>query len=312
MKLTAYISLSLLVMMMATGCKKDIDIFRPDHQDFDTTWVNQIPDGAPVNFLMRDLAPIVYTDSIDVTGTSEAALSSGIVCAFKQGSFVDAQNAVISGRVAINSIAISTKGDIIKLGQSTETDKELIDFSSMSFLSFSQSNKPVFLKQGDSLDMHFTLPYLESLALFYQNMGIWEKATSSGNRVLPAFEGYQFRTNNFQWICIGNVLETDPQHETSLTVKLPDNYTNTNSMAYLVLKNRNTAVKLLQNVNGHCFYHSGIPKNEEGMVLVVSRQVHDYYLGAVVFNSLEGSETLINVKPVKKSFNDVMRFLSAL
>lgn len=148
MKLTAYIFSSMLVIMMASGCKKDIDVFRPDHQDFDTSWVNQIPDGAPVNFLMRDLAPKAYTDSIDVSNRSEAALSSGLKCFFNRGSFVTAQNAAVTGPVAFTNITVSKKGEIIQLGQSTETDKQLIDCSSISALFFSKNNQPVFFEAG--------------------------------------------------------------------------------------------------------------------------------------------------------------------
>ena len=312
MKLNAYILLSILVLFAFTGCKKDIDFFRPDHEDFDTTWVNQIPDGAPINFLMKDLAPAIYTDSINISSTSEAALSSGLQCVFKPGSFVDVQNNPISGQVAFSNSMFSKKGDIIRLGLSTETATELIDCSSIASLSFSQNNQPVFLKQGDSIDIHYTVPFNENFTVFYKDTNIWAKATATGNKLQPTPRGYQLRTNNLPWVCVGKLLNPAPQNETYLSVNMPGNYTNTNSVAYLVLKNKNTAIRLIQNVNSHCFYHPGIPSNEEGMVLVVSKQVNDYYLGAVIFNSLEGNETLVKVKPVKKSFNDVMRFLAAL
>lgn len=168
------------------------------------------------------------------------------------------------------------------------------------------------MKQGDSIDLHYTLPYDELLASFYKDSGLWEKVISPGDKVQPSMEGYRLRTGNLPWVCIGKALDINSQDETYLSVKMPDNYTNTNSIAYLVLKNKNTVVKLSQNVDSHCFYHPHIPKNEEGMVLVLSRQVHDYYLGAVSFSTLDNYQSLINIKPIKRSFNDVMRFLSAL
>lgn len=312
MKLTTYLFLSILILLSFTGCKKDIDFFKPDHQDFDTAWVNQIPDGAPVNFLMKDLAPAIYTDSININSGSEAALSSGLQCVFKPGSFVNVQNSPISGQVALSSRLFSRKGDIIRLGLSTETATELIDCSSIASLYFSQNNQPVFLKEGDSIDMHYAIPFNENFTVFYKDTNVWTKATPTSNSLQPAPGGYQLRTNSLSWVCVGKQFNPAPQSETYLSVNMPGNYTNANSVAYLVLKNKNTAIRLFQNVNSHCFYHPGIPKNEEGMVLVVSRQVNDYYLGAVIFNSLEGNETLVKVKPIKKSFNDVMRFLAAL
>lgn len=312
MKLSAYIFLSILVLLFLPGCKKDIDFFKPDHDHFDTAWVNQIPDGAPVNFLMKDIAPAVYTDSINISSNSEAALSSGLLCVFKPSSFADSKNNPISGQIAFSNMMFSKKADIIRLGLSTETATELIDCSSISSLSFSQNNQPVFLKQGDSIDLHYAIPFNENFAVFYKDSNVWSKATSSGDKLQPAVEGYQLKTNNLPWVCVGKLLNPAPQNETYLSVNMPGNYTNTNSVAYLVLKNKNTVIRLFQNINSHCFYHPGIPKNEEGMVLVLSKQVNDYYLGEVIFNSLDGNETQVKVKPVKKSFNDVMRFLNAL
>lgn len=313
MKPKAFIRLLIAGLIFLTSCQKNVDFFSPDPLPFDTAWFEALPANAPVYNLLHEIELPVESDSFDITNSIiNVALSSGLHCTLESGLLVDSLFNPVTSKININSIRLLKKGDIIRQGKSTNTDTALIDCSNISFLSLEQYGKKIIPREAGTISINYAEnAYYASLQLFYPGANNnWIKNHSPFNKIVQLNSGYELRINNLDWVCAGNFLDVSANQTTSVQVKLPINYTNANSIAYLILKNKNTAVRLRENIAAKQFYHSFIPKTEAGSIVVISKQVDDYYLGTTNFEGLNGVP--LEVKPVKKSFEEIIQFLNAL
>ena len=103
--------------------------------------------------------------------------------------------------------------------------------------------------------------------------------------------------------------------QTMLSVKLPANYTNTNTTAYISFNNIECVAALKANVALRSFTSPLLPTNKPVTIIILSKQAGDYYLGmqqtTTTLNSTNPSATIF-ITPVKKSLEYVKTFLNSL
>lgn len=110
-------------------------------------------------------------------------------------------------------------------------------------------------------------------------------------------------------------METAGIAQTTLTVKLRTNYTNTNTISDVSFNDKTCIAGLKANVALRIFFSPVLPANRFVTVVVISKQAGNYYLGTLqtttAFNVSSSSATVF-VMPVKRSLDYIKTFLNAL
>lgn len=325
MKLKKYILLIIAgcVFLFSSCQKEDSDVFKPDNRHvMDTSWVSLIDPAMPVAILAADLSIPVYKDSIDIAGNTAAELitASGLKFSLPANCLTDYNNAPIKGKVDVQSLLIQKKGDMIRLNKSSKVNDYVIASEGMFLISLKKNGGIIQLAPQAKIDIRYSETQPTHLVkLFYgEEMGQgwlnWHPNTEPVNNITALNEGYEINTSKLGWINAGYTIDSNASQNISISLELAKHFTNANTTAWLVFKDYNAAVNLKADAAARKFSVTGIPYDKDATLVVISKQVDDYYLGIKdIFTSASGGNTLsVPVKPVKISLDDLLQYLNSL
>ncbi len=327
MKLKKYILFIIISggLILSACQKENIDIFLPDNGQFegaDTNWVMNIDSSMPVSLLKSDLAITLYADSIEINNTAtELNSSSGLHCSFQANSLTDFNNVPVSGKITVQSILMQKKGDMIRLNRPSISNGYIVSSSGMFFINLKKDDNSVKLVPHSKLNIQYrdslNIPLIK---LFYgtdttgQGVLNWYINNDSANNIIPFNQGYEVNTNRLGWINTGYILENNPSQSVGVNINLAKHFTNTNTVAWLVFKNHRSVVSLKGDAVSRKFSCDGIPSDKEATIIVISRQVNDYYVGSEDINTPTTGSTVLSVTvtPVKTSLDALLQYLNSL
>jgi hypothetical protein len=324
MKLNKYILIFFVsVLILFSACQKEnIDIFLPDNrQGADTNWVSNIDPSMPVSVLKSDLAMPAYTDSIEINNSSINFISSsGLQCAFQANSLTDSNNAPVTGKISMQSILLQKKGDMIRFNKPTISNGYVITSAGMFFIKLKKDGGIVKLASHSKLNVLYRdTQNIPVIKLFYgtdasQGVLNWYPNNDPDNNIIPSNEGYEINTNRLDWINAGYVIDSSPSQNISININLAKHFTNANTIAWLVFKNYRSVISLKGDAVNKKFSCDGVSSDKEATIIVISKQVDDYYIGSKdITTSTTGSTPLsIQVTPVKKSLDALLQYLNSL
>ncbi|HRF27410.1 MAG TPA: hypothetical protein PKW54_08725 [Ferruginibacter sp.] len=312
----------LAVMAILSSCQKDLDYFQPDPgAGPDTAWVATPSNSMAVGRIMDDIRRQPETDSFQISlgATTTAITASGLTFLFTVGTLVNDSNQVVTGTVTLESMLLRKKGDYIRMGVSS--DNILLSNEAAIFTRFTQYQRELSVRNGSSLRFSFPEPQPRQGLSMYEGTSFssfrhhWNPLTDSLlNSIYPANQSYQVGTNKTGWVAAGTVLNPGSSGEVSLSVALPSNYTNANSLVYLVSEQM-PLVQALQGDQAQRRFRSGLlPVNQSIRLIVLSKQDNIYFMGTqtVITQPSSTGVQQVNIIPVISSLQQVNAMLDGL
>ncbi|HMO61057.1 MAG TPA: hypothetical protein PKC39_02125 [Ferruginibacter sp.] len=323
MKLKFY-CLSFLTILVFTSCQKDLDLFVPDPGQAlhaDTNWVAAGIDAPNIAVLKKSLQPAFFTDSIELNGaTASMVTPSGLHGVFPSGCLTGPGSTSVWGRVNIKAALLTTRGDMLCMDRPTTTDEKLLAVAGAIFIQAEKDNHTLAVSADRDIYLNFPVNGNSAgIKLYYGDEKgpgnfEWERFSSDNyGSVNINNDSFNIKCKRTGWICPAAILEGSGE-KTKVSVTLPPHYTNANTVAYLVFKNKLSIATLEPKLSDKKFRSMAVPVNEACTLVVISLQGNDYYLG---FSSITttGSGSGIQqvpVTPYKVAFSTLKTFLSAL
>ena len=240
-----FFAIGLVVMMMS--CGKDIDEFIPR--------ASQVPAGDISRLMTRlqsDIAGDVFTTvSCPCSGDQVFKIDKDLVLVIPPD-FVDlSKYPCTNGSFDINVTVCDTKGEILIGGIPTVSEGKLLESRIEVNLQIVDGNTKVKLAHGKQIRLLINDPDpRDRMELFYgedevwvqadQNPDTWNNVSSSewwfqdsAQQIITGF-GYECFTDSLDWINVDVFFEVPAEQRTSVCIDLPDEFTNTNTIVFMV------------------------------------------------------------------------------
>lgn len=315
------------VLLGLSACQKNIDLFVADSTPAfaDTVWQNNVAPNAAIVGLSNDLKVQKLTDSFTYSNAGIVFSSGNMSLTIPANGLTKNNGTVPSGIVKRESLLIQKKGDLIAMGMPTTINGKLLVTGGTFFLGLKNNNDNIFVSQGNKLTIRFSnnAPAQNNHiynAVIDSATGIflrWEQNNDTAfNKSFATATGYEIQTNKLQFVQTAHLLDTVGIAQTTIALKLPANYTNTNSIAYVAFNNIESVGGFTANVATRKFVSSPLPVNRPVTIVVISKQGSDYYLGSLqtitTAFTTTGTMQEINVVPVKRSLQQIKTYLDSL
>lgn len=311
--------------LLLQACQKNIDMFVPDAAQaagLDTSWNTTIAATAPVFSLQNNLRVEPVTDSFEVNNNF-ATINSlpDLQCTFPPNCCVNAAGQTVTGKVYVDLQLIKKKGDMILMNKPTTAGGSLLVSGGEFFISLKKDGKELQLAPNAKVSIRYSdAPVNSAMKLFYGDETVpgrfnWIPNTDTVNRMIAGQQAYEIITNRLRWINCDYFYDTTGIVRTVVTTQLPSNYTNANSAAFLVFKDFRSVLGMNADVPERRFVSGKVPAGKLAVVVVISKQGNDYFLGKETITT--GLNVTTNVQkvtlnPVKTSLADIRLYLATL
>ncbi len=313
-----------IMLVIFSSCQKNIDSFIPDNfqGSADTVWQTNLSSNASIVYLKNDLRTAKMTDSFSYSNTG-TMFSAGIISlTIPVNSLVKNNGLVPSGNVQKETLLSVKKGDYILMDMPTTSNDRLLVSGGAFFLNLKNNGDNLAVAQGKQLTVKFnaTNPFLYNRIFNASPDSIngfnWIVNNDTAfNKSGVTNTGYEIQTNRLQYVQTAHYMDTAGIPQTILSVKLPSNYTNSNTVCYASFNTVECVAGLKANVGLRTFVSSLLPVNKPITVVVISKQAGDYYLGTLqtytVMNT-SGPSSTIQITPVKRTLEYIKNYLITL
>jgi hypothetical protein len=321
------ISCFIALLALATGCQKDIDMFIPDlSQGPDTVWANTVAANAPVNVLKANLMPNMFVDSFEVNNSPATIVApSGLTCTFPAQCCVGANGQPITGKVKVQMLLIHKKGDMVAAAKPTISNGRLLVSGGEMFIGLSREGNELSLAPGKVISIKAPVPQpvtAQPMLIFRGDESNpdrfnWVTADSAGTfsqPITPIGNNYQFISQTLRWINCDYFFDTTGINHIQVSASLAPNYTNTNSVAYLVFDNLRSVLGMYGNAVTKKFQTGLVPVGQPVTLVVISKQGDNYFLGKQSFTTAPTGpgQQSVAVTPLPSSLQDIQSFLATL
>jgi hypothetical protein len=322
-----------LILVLATGgffltaCQKNIDIFVPDPGQGngpDTTWHPTVTSTMPVSVLKNNLLIQPYIDTITSGANTTTVITPfGIQLTFPPHCCANAAGQIITGSVQVQLMLVKKKGDMVRLNKPSTYNDSMMVTAGQFFIKLTKNGQPVQLAPGVRVNIRYVdLPTNQQMKLFFG-----DETNTSGynwlpntdlvnNTIIAGTQSYEIFTKQLGWISLAHIYDLSSAAKVSVTVDMPSHFTNANTMAFTVFKDLRSTVAMKGDQNTRKFITGKLPVGKQITVVVISRQVDDYYLGyQTAITQIPATNSLtqhVPVVPVKRSLPEILAYLSTL
>jgi hypothetical protein len=317
-----------LGVFILNACNKDTDIFVPDAGQVtgpDSTWYSSVAAFAPLNDLQQSLLLPPDLDSIEVGDNADTIHSaSGLQCIFPPNSCVDSNGSPVNGKVYVQSFLLKGRGQFISMGLPTVSNGNLLVSGGVFSVQLQQGNANLQLATTSLLKIRYSDTGLSKyMKLFNGTIGSyepfnWIQNSDPYDTVLVDNDEYQITDNKLQWInCDYFYGDTTNTNKTNISIKLPPNLTNVNTLAYVVFKDIRSIMQMNGDIGSKQFIINKVPVGLNATIITISKDGNFYYLGqqpvttAMAAVSTPGGQP-ITIAPVRYSLDDIKYFLNSL
>ena len=228
---------------------------------------------------------------------------------------------IATGKAMIEMMILSKKGDFIRMDKPTISDSMVLESSDAINVSIIKAGSYLKVAPTDKLSLQV---YNSSFTTF--NKLYFGERNSNGefnwladipgcrNNIEPDNFGCNINTNRLDWMAASKPLES--LVFTNITLLLPAQFTNANTIAYLVYNDSKSVVNLYGNTDTKKFVGTKLPGGKAAAIVVLSKQGNDYY---AVFNpeTISGNigsivNQIVAMLPTKITLNAIQQLLNAL
>ena len=320
-------TIPLLFLILAafsfSACQKDIDELSFQSALPDTIWHNTITAGMPISNLKSVLYPGAQTDMFLINpGTVNTYNAAGGLSVQIIPGMLSNNGQQTTGLVSIESRLLLSKGDLIRADKPTVSNGRVLVSGGVMYIKIYQNGSALTVSPSMPLMLEYPgNPLDQSMGLFYGDSSVastfnWLPAQDSISNPVQIFGlNYRIYTSQLGWINCDKFYDTTNITQTKLALVLPSNYTNANSAAFVVFKNKRTVIELYGDAGTMQFRSGSLPAGEEITVVVISMQGNDYFYGqtdAVISPQGTGSFMSVSLTPTISSLNAIEDHLSAL
>ncbi len=306
------------------SCQKKIDSFVPDgvQNAPDTVWTNLITSTSPVTSLKNDLRIAKVADSFSYNNSGIVFNSGSYSLGIPANSLVNNGGVFPTGTVSRQSLLVQHKGDFIALSIPTVAGLRLLVSGGAFFLNLKNQNADLSIATGSSLTAKYNSTTVSGMKVYNGLDDVasgfnWTENTDVVyNKVNVGVNGYEVLTNKTQWIQAAYLFDTTGIPETTFALKLPSNYTNGNTVAYISFNDMQCVSGLPGIVAQRKFVSGDLPVGRPITIVVISKQADDYYFAiqqtvTAAPSSGTGSQE-IALTPVKTPMTTIRSYLSNL
>ena len=312
-----YIYIGIGMMLVLSGCQKDIDVFEPA----------ELTSGDIIRFFEAVQSnPLQYSweasqeQILPVPGSGQVIIPSNAL-ALQDGS-------PVSGMVQASILEIHDKGSLIRNNVATAANNRLLESAGIVFLDIRQNGQPLRIADAQNIRVQLsTADYNPQLRLFSGNSGDsgqleWMELqpVESPIRSLEFFnqssgqweEGFEILTAKLGWLQCARYADTNTGSATAC-VRLPVGFSRQNTVAFLAMQSINAVIRLDEaGEDGlHRICRSGLAAGLKAEFIVIAEGDNgDYYFSrqpAVIMENLT-----INIVPEKVPLSDIMLALGKL
>jgi hypothetical protein len=314
-------------LFILTACQKDIDYFVPDPIQpprEDTNWVANITSTMPVSILRDSLLLPLQNDSFLMGGSlnTQYLSPSGMRFTFQRNSIQDSVFQVVTGRVHIQTLLLKKKGDFIRANVNTLSNRGILTAGAALFVQLSKQNSPLQIEPNSTFAVNVPVnsPITNS-SLFYGDYNIstsfiWQSSLdSSANRVIANSQGYELFSRPLGWISPAKTFVTAAPAQTRLEMNLESQYTNANTMVYLVMNNVLTVLPVRGEFSIKKFRSDLVPAGVPVSVVVISKQGNTYYSLRESLSTIASggnSTQVVRLQPRAASLSSIIELLDNL
>ena len=318
------------ILIISTGfllnaCQKNIDIFVPDQGQLngpDTSWYTSITPVMPVSVLKNNLVFETYTDSIQVNSNTAYILTPfGLQCGFPPNSCVNSSGQPVTGTVRVELMLIKKKGDMVRLNRPTTSNSRLLVSGGEIFIRLKKDTQNLQLAPN----LKITFRYPDAPLITQMKVFVGDESTPNQFNWLPSpdpinntvsitSQNYDILTNHLRWLNNGYFYDTTGISRTTITADLSSQFTNANTLAFVVFKDFRSVVAMNANLLTRKFSSIKLPVGKEITVIVISRQGNDYFMDhkTVMTVSSTAANQIVPVKPVITNLTLIKDYLNGL
>jgi len=319
--------LSLAGTLLFTACQKDIDVFVPDAGQLnaaDTAWYATITSTMPVATLQTNLLIEPVRDSFEIVSSTAPSvlINGGIQYTFSPLCCVSTAGQVVTGKIQVELLIIKKKGDMVLMNKPTTSYGNMLVSAGELFVRLKKDGQEVQLAPNAKIQIRYVdLPTNPAMKLFFGqelNTGFnWASNTDTANNFIYITpQVYEIVTNHLHWINLDYFYDTTGVARSTVSTRLPSNYTNANTTAFLVFKEIRSVLRMNADVPERRFITGKVPNNKTATVVVISRQGNDYFLGkesvTTGLNVNAAGNQNVNITPVKTTLADIKTYLATL
>jgi hypothetical protein len=139
---------------------------------------------------------------------------------------------------------------------------------------------------------------------------------TANNNVGAGQQVYEIFTNHLKWINVDYFYDTAGIARSIVSAQLPSNYTNANTSVFLVFRDLRSVLGMYGEVPEKRFVSGKVPNGKVAMVVAISKQGNDYFLGKETIttgvNVTTSNVQKVLLNPVKTSLADIRLYLATL
>jgi hypothetical protein len=324
MKITKLIAFIIGSVIFLTSCQRDLDevVTNPVNPGNIDYWYNNIPDTASSTLLRDELRPELELDSFQVTPGTVTVFGNpiGLQVTVAGGDLVSGISQSYQGIVSLRSKLVKKKGDMIRWGLSSSSNNELLVSGMLFYTSFEGNGGPLTIAPNKSIiGSSPDTPVLQSMKTYHGQTFIngnnsWLPGVDTSlNFVQSANNYYRIFTNNQGWNMAGLVYNNATTPSTNLSLVLPANFTNANTIAYISFNEMRSVLPLTGNAITRKFTAAAVPGNLPITVTVMSKIGNNYYLAqSLVTTDAQNNTQTITLTPAASSLQEINSFLDTL
>ncbi len=331
----------IFIFVLLTGfivsCKKETStgfVLNNNLQINDTTWSN----STSIQSLAKDItADIKLTEFLDTVMLTNVGIDDDDKI-FNNDNF----RVAIPKNSLVNTITNKTfsKGTVkIKLQASTSTGSFIRNFcsctynghqgQSVGFFNISIYNKDTLMSVKSGSSIHLLIkdslikPQPQSVMVYSGNgynvtddNFAWQVDNYSSQHLDFWFpqgsspRGYDVTLNKLGWISL-TAVDNTPINNNKINVYLPVNFTNKNTLVYVVHNNSKNIARLDADFPSRTFSHTNITSNQNVSLVTISKIDNQYYLGYKTVNYTT-QQTIFKVDPQPVTIANVIDYLNTL
>ncbi|MGG9970637.1 hypothetical protein ACQ33O_02485 [Ferruginibacter sp. SUN002] len=310
------------------GCTKDSDVFVIDPGQVtgpSDTWYGDMNENMFASKLQNALVFAADRDSIDMdNAVHTVAFPSGLVCTFPANAFVTSAGATVDGRIAVEAYLLKKKGDLIKMSRPTISDNRMLVNGGAVFIQGKKEGEVLKLANDKKIKIQFENNYVsQAMKLFDGDntdpyMFNWKQCgdtiSNNFNRVLFTSAGYEFYTNRLRWMNCNYFYDIATDDSVKISLMLPTNFTNANTLSFVVFNDISTVIKMKGSVALKKFISTALPSGKSVRIVTLTKEGNFYYLGHNGFVTSKSSADYqnININPARVSLEELKSYLDNL
>jgi hypothetical protein len=313
-----------ILLYLLSGCQKSLDLYvaDPTLNGPDTTWQNTITSSAGIINLQKLIKSAPQRDTFQNADSSLLISHNNgtFTCSIPRRSLINNTGSIISGKITVETHFYHKKGDLILANKPTIAGNAMLVTAGCFFIEIRKEGQPNALLPNTNISVVVPNNNINTQhKLFFgtePSLGqfTWEPNRDSLNTLIFNNQSYQAYLTRFGWINIDYFYDSTNVPMTNVGVKLPTNYTNTNTSVYLAFKEINSVVDLRANVNARKFVSGRIPAGKTAYLIVISKQGNDLFFASETITTavLSAATQDYNLTPKKTALADIKTVLAGL